>query len=561
VRLERRADGSSNWIFPGGADADDEPDPEATPDPEEEGPGWRDLLPRAVVLEELAFHDIRAELHDAVDGVERILTLERLDGALATDAPLELSLAGRVDDHPFSASVTGGDASFLIGGDQPWPLRAELEIADTRFTMEALVAERSWDFGDALKLLLDTAESPIGGLENQQLGEMTVTIEGERLDSLDPVFEVALPKWGPHLFEARFEAFTSGQLTADVVLQMGSSKLEGTLTVEGEADPLRVDLALKAPQIQLDDFPMQGWSALESPAPKPDAGQASGGAEIGRALLSPEVMSSLDAKLDVRVAKVASGRDWLGKGRLSARLEKGRFQLDALNFEVPGGSIKTRASLTPRNRSITGSLDVDIDRFDYGILARRVAPETDMHGLFAVNIGLKSTAPDALSLLEHASGHFDFAVFPEKLEAGVMDLWAVNLVSAVLPVIDEGEGSKVNCLVALMDMKEGVMREHTLLADTSRLTVNGKAKIDFKQETIRIDLAPTAKRPEFFSAATPIRVEGDFDDFGIGVAPEDVLGTLIRFVTSIVHVPILRILNLGKNPGKLDTCMEALELR
>jgi hypothetical protein len=112
-----------------------------------------------------------------------------------------------------------------------------------------------------------------------------------------------------------------------------------------------------------------------------------------------------------------------------------------------------------------------------------------------------------------------------------------------------------------MDMKEGVMREHTLLADTSRLTVNGKAKIDFKQETIRIDLVPTAKRPEFFSAATPIRVEGDFEDFGIGVAPEDILGTLIRFVTSVVHVPILRILNLGKNPGKLDTCMEALEIR
>jgi hypothetical protein len=562
VRLERRADGSSNWIFPGGTDEADEGESEAAPEPAEtDGPTWRDLLPRAVVLEELAFHDIRADLRDAVKGVERSVTLERLDGALATDDPLELSLVGLIGDHPVTASLQGGDTSFLIGGDKPWPLRVEIEIADTRFTLAALVDERSWNFGDAIKLLLDTAQSPTSGLENQRLGEITVTIEGERLDSLDSLLDVSLPHWGPHRFEARFQAFTTGELSADVVLQMGSSKLEGTLEVAGEADPLRVDLALKAPQIQLDDFPMQGWSALESPAPKPDAGQASGGAEIGRALLSPEVMSSLDAKLDVRVAKVASGRDWLGKGRLSARLEKGRFQLDALDFEVPGGSIKTRASLTPRNRSITGSLDLDIDRFDYGILARRVAPETDMHGLFAVNIGLKSTAPDALSLLEHASGHFDFAVFPEKLEAGVMDLWAVNLVSAVLPVIDEGEGSKVNCLVALMDMKEGVMREHTLLADTSRLTVNGKAKIDFKQETIRIDLAPTAKRPEFFSAATPIRVEGDFDDFGIGVAPEDVLGTLIRFVTSIVHVPILRILNLGKNPGKLDTCMEALELR
>lgn len=562
VDFVRRADGATNWDFDGGSDAAGETDAESPPEaPEEDAPAWQELLPSAVVLEELALRDIRAELHDAVGGVDSRFILAKLDGAAATDAPLEFSLSGSLDDHPFAASLQGGDTSFLIGGDQPWPLRGELEIGGTRFTLAALVDKRSWDFTDALTLFLETARSPLSGLEGQRLGEITLTIEGERLDSLDPVLEVSLPHWGPHRFEGRFEAFGGGELSADVTTRVGSSELTGKLTIAGRAEPPRVELVLNAPSIQLDDFRLDGWSAIEeTPAPAPTA-KTSAPPEAGRALLSPEVMSSLDAKLVVEVAKVASGKDWLGRGRLSAQLEKGRFRLDAFDIKVPGGSIKTKASLTPRRRSVSGSVSVMIDRFDYGVLVRRAAPETDMRGLFAMEVELKSTAPSAMQLLENASGRFDFAVFPEKLEAGVIDLWAVNLLAAVLPAVDSSEESKVNCAVALMDMQDGIMRQHALLVDTTNLTVHGKAELDFHEEHIELALAPTPKRPEFFSVATPIRVEGSFEDFGIGVAPADVLETLISFVTSVIHVPIRRIFSPPADPEELDTCMAAIQLR
>lgn len=574
--FERRSDGSANWVFPGDDAGSPEPGQEAEAGPAgDDAPAWRALLPKAVVLEELALRDVRAELNDAVEGSERSLALERLDGTAATDAPLEFSMAGRYDGHPFSASLQGGDPTLLIGGDAPWPLLTEFEIAGSRIALAAQVDERDWDFGDAFNLLVETASSPLAGLEGQRLGEMTLTLEGERLDSLDPVLEISLPHWGPHRFEARFEAFGDGQLLADVVTRVGSSELTGKLSIEARVTPPRVELALTAPEVQLADFPLDGWSALEdTPAElaapegaepaaragtKPAAPNEAEPRETGRALLSPEVMRSLDAKLDVEVARVASGRDWLGKGRLAARLEQGSFHLDAFDIDVAGGSIETSASLTPQQRSIHGTLKLKIERFDYGILARRVAPESDMSGLFAIEVELASTAPDALHLMEHASGRFDAAVFPETLEAGVIDLWAVNLVSAVLPAIDSSEESKVNCFVALLDMKDGVMRQHTLMVDTSRLTVNGAAKIDFRKRWVEIELAPTPKRPEFFSAATPIQVEGSFEDFDIGVAPGQILQTMVSFVTSVVHVPVRRLFSPPQDPEELDTCLAALE--
>jgi hypothetical protein len=476
-------------------------------------------------------------------------------------------MAGDYDGFPFEASIQGGDASFLIGGDQPWPLSIELEVAETRFEVKALVEERSWDFTDALTLLLETTRSPLLGLEGQRLGEVTIVVEGERIDSLDPILGLSLPHWGPHRFEGRFQAFGGGTVTADVVTKVGSSEMSGTLGIQGGEEPPRFELDLEAASVQLDDFRLEGWSATEAPeepeAPAGDPGAAAAGPPAGeeRALLSPEVMRSVNARVDIRVAKVHAGRDWLGKGRLAARLESGSFQLDAFDVTVPGGKIRTRASLTPRRNAWKGTLDLLIDRFDYGILARRLAPESDMSGLFAMKIDVSSTAPRIADFAKHASGRFDAAVFPEKLEAGVIDLWAVNLVAAVLPEIDSSEQSKVNCFVMLMDMEDGIMQQHALLVDTSRLTVHGKATVDFHEEHVEVQLAPTPKKPEFFSVATPVRVEGDFEDFDIDLPPGELMVTLVRFATSVVHVPVRRLFNLEQDPGELDVCMAALESR
>ncbi|MFC1827102.1 hypothetical protein ACFLZQ_04140, partial [Thermodesulfobacteriota bacterium] len=46
------------------------------------------------------------------------------------------------------------------------------------------------------------------------------------------------------------------------------------------------------------------------------------------------------------------------------------------------------------------------------------------------------------------------------------------------------------------------------------------------------------KKPEFFSLATPIGVQGDFSDFGIKIAPGGLIGTGIQFAISPLQVPL-----------------------
>ena len=49
---------------------------------------------------------------------------------------------------------------------------------------------------------------------------------------------------------------------------------------------------------------------------------------------------------------------------------------------------------------------------------------------------------------------------------------------------------------------------------------------------------PKAKKPQFFSLATPVGMSGTFDKFGIHINPVELTATTVSFLTSPLHVPV-----------------------
>ncbi len=556
VVLERNAQGRVNWLvaLPGG-EAEATPEEPAEPEPFR----LKDLFIRSVLVEKLHLADIVVDYRDEVGGNHGVFELAELDGTLGTHVPVEVGITGKLGDERYGVSVSGGPPVDLLA-EQTWPLELVVDVVDTQLTIATVVEEPlslggpgSGDAG-AVPLL------PTG----RRFGELEVTLRGEDLESFERLVPVDLPSWGPHGFTGTFEAFEGGRFTAEIAVEVGTSTLQGTLEATTGGRP-RVEVALTAPTVQLDDFDTAGWSPVGEADPPPQESEDPEPADRRPApILSPEVMRAFDARLDVAVDRVVSGRDALGKGRFTAALEEGRFRLDPFELEVPGGSASLSVSLAPTERGVSWALQASVDRFDYGVLTRRIDPETDMGGLFGLEIDLTSQAPDARQLMAHASGRFDFAVFPENIDASLVDLWAVNLVAAALPAVDSGEESRINCVVGLFDMDQGIMRQHTLLLDTTNMSVTGTAEVDFREQTVEVHLEPEAKQPEFFSVATPVKATGTFAEIqgdpagAIGVNPGDVVGTVVSFMTSIVHVPLRRIFANQGSEDDLEECLQAL---
>jgi uncharacterized protein involved in outer membrane biogenesis len=358
-----------------------------------------------------------------------------------------------------------------------------------------------------------------------------------------------LPPLGPVALTARLDVSQGGYELSTLRLTVNESDLQGSVNVDMTASKPKLDVELVSNRFRVEDFDVKRADAAgektagtdtplpEEPAQAPQDQPAS----ENKRLLSREVLNSVDADLRLESKQVVSGSDGLGSGSLHLLLREGRLALEPLQINTPGGGVDVVMSLQHADERLDFTVTANVDRLDYGILARRVDPDTDMGGVMSLDIGLESIAPVMADIMANANGHFDFALVPENFSAEVFDLWAVNLISAVATEVDKDEASEVNCVVVRLGLDDGLLTEKAVFMDTTQMSVAGKVDIDFKSQAIDILMAPKAKRPEFFSLATPLKVHGSFDDFSVGVSKIRATRSVFSFITSPLHVPVRRI--------------------
>ena len=250
---------------------------------------------------------------------------------------------------------------------------------------------------------------------------------------------------------------------------------------------------------------------------------------------------------------MVSGADDLGRGRFVTTVTNGRATIGPIEVDSPAGSARGTLVYEPRERDVLVDARVNVDRFDYGKLARRIRGSTDLDGVFSLDLRLAATAPRLSAALATGSGRFDFAVWPKRLQARVFDLWSANLLFRLLPLIDVS-ASPMNCMVGHFDLEHGTLRSRRLVIDTVNTRTDGSGTADFATSEVSLRFVPRSKVPQFFSLATPIEVSGTFEDYRFGVRPADAFGTAARWVVSPVVVPIQRLVGERVPADGRDVC-------
>ncbi len=459
------------------------------------------------------------------------------------DRPIALTLDGRIQETPIAITIeTDSLASFAEPKDK---LGA---------TLNAKILNAELTFSGSAPLPVD-----------KQNLDFALDITGDRFSDFNQLLDVSLPSWGPYKLAGAFGSQNTGYYIKDLELGVGSSALTGALDLDTTGAKPRLTASFTAPSVQLDDFrdPDRGEADAKvaeaetsSETAEAEAGTVSETDESGRKLLSPEVLGSLDGTLAVSVEQVSSGQDALGSGVLKAELKDGRFAVEPLTLEVPGGKVDIGFAVEPSESDVALEARAAIDRLDYGLLARRIDPESDTGGRISVDVDLKTRGKSLSEIMGGANGHINFAVWPKDLEAGIFDLWAVNLFTAIMPSLDS-EASVVNCLVARFTLEDGIMRPDALLIDSSRIQASGDGKIDFVNNTIDFGASPRSKRPQLFSAQTPIAVKGRLEDFQVGLPRGALAGTVVRMITSPVVVPFQWVFTSNEPPDGKIACAKA----
>ena len=491
-------------------------------------------------------------LQDANTGSKMRIALDRGELKSAAKTPIYLNLFGSLDTIPVTIGIQTTKAVDLINPALPIPFKFNANTS-----------------GASIKLSGDI-DRPFSKKDI----ELALDMQGSQLDNLNALTHTSLPPWGPWSVTGKFNLSSSGYEVSSLLLKVGSSQLAGHGKLDTTMVPPRIDVSLTAPTIQLDDFKFGDWSPEKNnhaPIEKEDSEKqdvakqepkielsqkASMASNQAQHLLSPEVLHRQNASITILVDQVMSGQDILGSGKLDAQLENGHAILGPVVVNTPGGSASFRLGYKPNEKGVAMSLRAAAKHFDYGILARRVDKKNEMRGTMSFDVDVSARAPNLSEILRYGKGHIDFALWPENMKSGLLDIWAVNVLMALLPAIDSSHASKVNCAIGRFVLNDGKLSDKTILIDTSRMRVTGKGGVDFATENVDLYVQPRAKTPQFLSFAIPIEVSGNVNAFHIGVRTADVLESVGQLATSVAWVPLHMVLGKEVPADGHDVCAE-----
>ena len=447
---------------------------------------------------------------------------------------LTMDLTGNLKDEPLKLNITGSPLVKYIETPDDIPLTIEAELAKMKLY-----------FSSVLALPLTTKDL-----------KLALKVSAERLDNVNRLFKLDLPALGPIAFDARMHVTDQGYDLSKLHLKVKNTDLNGKMNLNVSAKIPKLDIELVSDVIQINDFDFKKKSKTKKKKSTETKLTEKEKQKI-RKLLSAEVLGSVNANINIKAKQVLSGKDRLGSGTAKITLKNSRLAVEPLRVNIPGGGVNVDFSFLPRKNSAVIDLKAKIDKFDIGVIARRAKPGTDMGGTLYLDASLHSVTPNLKEMMKNAKGHFDFGIVPKNFSSDVMDLWAVNLVSALMDKETEKDKSVVNCFIMRFGMNDGLMQEKIIYMDTTQMRVGGKAEINFKTESIDMMMAPKAKEAEFFSLATPVKIHGTFEDFGLKIRKRDILATVFKFISSPVLVPVKRILVDELPADGKDACREA----
>jgi len=90
------------------------------------------LLTQQSELQELVLHRVILNYRDESAPQPYSIKLDEVGVQIQPGQPLELTLGGNFQQQPYAIDLTGGQLEELLKPTGPWPLRAEVRIADTR---------------------------------------------------------------------------------------------------------------------------------------------------------------------------------------------------------------------------------------------------------------------------------------------------------------------------------------------------------------------------------------------------------------------------------------------
>ncbi|MFN3954372.1 MAG: AsmA family protein [Pararhodobacter sp.] len=466
ILVERGAGGAINWVFDLPA-SDQPPSPSA-------GGGMRVLS-----LESVRFQDATLRYFDAAGGTE--LTIEGLDLALAVPNLAgrgELRAAGSTNGQSFTLEMTlSAVAAFLAGEVSALEGRLTAGGASARFDGRGGLQPLAFDGQLALEgpgMAPFMALAGQGGTEPLPAAARPLALAGRA---------VLAPAGTLHL--------------RDATLALGVNRMG-----------LSLDLGFDGPRPHLGGEITAGALNLR-PWMASDAAPAGGGAGWSRASVDASALGLLDARIGLVAGPVQTGFADLDSLRGVLSIERARAVLELGEVRAFGGRLQ--GELVANNRSgLSVGGNLSLAGVELLPLLRQFAGYERLSGRGDARLRFLGVGQSLDAIMRSLSGEGNFTLGEGEILG--FDL-AGMLRNLDMSYMGEGNRTIYQSLTGSFVMEAGVLRNEDLRLGASRVSVEGRGRVDLGGRTLDYRVVPSALRdPETGQALrVPLLITGPWD--------------------------------------------------
>ncbi|WP_027921950.1 AsmA family protein [Pseudomonas sp. URMO17WK12:I12] len=549
AQLQRLADGRANWTF-----KFDPKDPNAEPSNWVVDIGAIGFDKSHVTLDD---QNLKTQLDVLIDPLGKPIPFSDIVGDKAAKAALEKGAAPQ--DYAFALKVKGQyhaqklEGSGKIGGllalqdaAKPFPLQAQVKIADTGVELAGTLT-------DPLNL---------GALD------LRLKLAGTSLGNLYPLTGVTLPDTPPyatdgHLIAKLHEPGGAVFRYEDFNGKIGESDIHGSLAYVASRPRPKLSGSLLSNQLLFVDLaPLIGADS--------NAKQKARGADS---------QQPTDKILPVEAFKTERWRDmdadveFTGKRIVHSEklpftdlythlvLTDGQLSLEPLRFGVAGGNLEAQIRLNGRTEPLEGQAKLTARKFKLKQLFPTFEPMKTSFGELNGDADLSGRGNSVAKLLGSANGNLKLLINDGAISRELMELAGLNVGNYVVGKIFGDKEVKINCAAADFDIKTGLATTRLFVFDTENAIIYIDGTANMATEQLDLTITPESKGWRLISLRSPLYVRGKFikPDAGVKAVPLMLRGAGM-VALGVIAAPAAGLLALvAPSGGEPNQCAPLLE--
>ncbi|PSS57518.1 AsmA family protein [Pseudomonas sp. BBP2017] len=499
--LKRLADGRENWTFDFG------------PKDEQAEPSRWGLDIGAIGFDkgQVSLDDqlLKTTLDVDIDPLGKPIPFAEIVGkataqraGTAQDYAFSLKVKGRYKGQPLSGNGKIGGLLALQGASRPFPLQADMQIADTRIALAGILTDPR-NLG-ALDLRLRLSGASLGNLY-----PLTgVTLPDSPAYSTDGHLVAKLHEPGGALF--RYEGFNG---------KIGDSDIHGDLTFVSSQPRPKLSGNLVSNQLLFKDLaPLIGADSNAEQKARGGASKQPAGTVLPVEEFRTERWRSMDADVTFSGKRIVHSQE-LPFNDLSSHfvLDDGVLRLAPLRFGVAGGKLDAQVRLDGRTVPLQGRAQLSARGFKLKQLFPAFEPMKTSFGQLNGDADLSGRGNSVAALLATSNGELKMLINDGAISRGLMEIAGLNVGNYVVGQLFGDKEVKINCAAADFGIKEGVASTRLFVFDTENAIIYVNGTANFASEQLDLKINPESKGVRLLSLRSPLYVRGPFAKPNAGV--------------------------------------------